>query len=154
MSIILWIGLSGISSLAYRLGGAAKKGDWLDFARDTKTRDFGCPFIILILLWSSGIVNLRLWWLYFISFGLMFAALTTYWDELYKNQDNYWFSGFMVGLALFPLVWAGILWWSILLRAFILAVLWGGWCKIFKNAVVEETGRGAFICLTLPILLV
>lgn len=81
------------------------------------------------------------------------GALTTYWDELF-GFDNFWFAGFMVALGAFPMYWVGVHWYMILIRAVLLAVLWGGWCAVFSNDWIEECGRGAFIAATLPLLLI
>jgi hypothetical protein len=81
------------------------------------------------------------------------ASLTTYLDSIF-GYDNFWAAGFLVGLGALPFIWAGVAWWVILIRAVLLGVLWGGWCKLFGNDIVEECGRGAFIVLTLPILLI
>ena len=137
--IILLIG-SIISAVLYRLGGIGKPFN-------TKYRDLGCPLIMILVL-----CFLRGWtWWYISVFGLTFAALTTYWDSVFKF-DNFWFHGFMIGIASFSLILAGVLWWLILLRAIILALGIGGWSKLIKNDVLEEGGRGFLIIATLPIL--
>lgn len=135
-----------ISAVLYRMGGA--KG------YNTKFRDLGCPTVFMACLLVNWRPDTLLGWLLLIPvFGLMFGGLTTYWDELFGKEDNFFMHGFMIALACFPLFWAGIHWWAIGIRCVILAVSMGVWCKIFSNDIVEECGRGAFIILSLPILL-
>lgn len=146
MKIILILVASLISATLYRLGGIGKPFD-------TKYRDLGCPLVFLGLFWGLQGFKLAFWWVYLTVFLLTFGALTTYWDKLFK-KDNFWFSGFMVGLAAFPLYWLGFPWYLILIRAILLGILWGYWCKIFSRDWVEETFRGGTISLTVPLLMV
>lgn len=82
-----------------------------------------------------------------LSFGFTFAAMTTYWDKLF-GYDNFYFHGFMVGLASFPLIWVGFNWYSILISSVISGVLMGLWSKFNGNDVKEETGRGFIYAVT------
>jgi len=152
---ILFITLMGciLSGVLYRLGGAAKKGDWLDFLRNTKTRDWGCPLVIIGMANLFGISIAWYWQL--LSFGLMWAALTTYWDEIF-GYDNFYAHGLMVGLACVPfaIAFGGWIWFWLIIRAIILGAMMGIWCDIFSYDITEEVGRGAFIALTLPVLFV
>jgi hypothetical protein len=135
--------LSLISGVLGRLGGRAKNGAWYDFISDTKARDLGCALIFILTL----PLKLHFWYIYLIVFGLMFGALTTYWDKLF-GFDNLWFSGFMVGLAALPLLFTGLAWYWLLTRALILAVAWGCLNRflpdkilIWERVVVEEFTR-------------
>jgi hypothetical protein len=118
-------------------------------------RDWIIPAIQLLVI--AGIFGWawKFWWVYLLSYILTGAALTTYWDELF-GYDNFWFHGFAVGLGLLPFICTGIAWWLILVRAIILAILMGAWCKIkwpkfIRQDWADELGRGAFIILTLII---
>ena len=77
-----------------------------------------------------------------------------------KGKDNFFMHGFFIGLGAFPLIWAGIPWWLILLRSIILAVFMGGlnwWVhkyKIPKSDWIEELGRGFAITITVPLLII
>jgi len=145
---------SVLSGILYRLGGAAKKGDWLDILRNTKTRDWGCPLIVIGMMYAFGIVVV--WWLHAIAFVLMWAALTTYWDDIF-GYDNYFMHGFTIGLACVPYLFASLgggFWIWFLVRSAIMCVFMGVWCLIFKNDIVEEGGRGAIIALTVPLFLI
>lgn len=146
--ILKLLGLSIISGILYRLGGIGKPFD-------TKYRDLGCPLIAcgaLFLFWHP--VLIKEWLLLLCSFGFMFGALTTYWDIIYKDSDNFWLHGFGVGIALLPLAWAGIHWWTILIRAIVLAITMGSWSKFIGWDDLEEFGRGFLIVASLPLLLI
>lgn len=158
MKILLTLIATVICAILYRAGGMGKEEDaepkWMPmWMRETWVRDWMIPLVVLgtLLCFRQPIV----WWgwllvvLTVLPFG---GALTTYWDELF-GFDNFWFSGFMVGLALFPLYWVGFYWYMILARALILAVLWGGWCAVFSKDTTEEYGRGAFVALTILLLI-
>lgn len=141
--------LSCISGCIYRAGGIGNnpKYNWLPrWARNTKVRDLGCPLVMLAAMWILGLWN---WWL-LLSFLLMFGALTTYWDELFKF-DNHWFHGFMVGAAMFPYAWATNNWFGLGLYSILLAIAMGAWSRSIKWDDLEEFGRGFFI---IPFLLV
>ena len=149
MKILIIIIGAIISGILYRLGGAAKKDNWLDILRNTKTRDIGCPLIalILMLIYYPQVA----WWVYSIAFVAMFGAMTTYWDKVFK-EDNFYMHGFMIGLAYLPYLLV-VPWYLIVFRAIVLGLFMGIWCKIFSNAVTEEVGRGAAITATLILLL-
>ena len=72
-----------LSGILYRLGGAARIGDWLDVLKHSKTRDWGCSLIVVALMLAQPIV----WWIHVIVFILMWTALSTYWDDLF-GYDN------------------------------------------------------------------
>lgn len=133
-----------ISGLLYRAGGYGKPFN-------TKHRDFGCSLIFLISLWLIKGFILSHWWMYLLVFGLMFGALTTYWDSLF-GFDNFWFHGFMIGMATFPLFWAGIHWWAIFIYSISLAIIMGLWSKLISNDFWEEFGRGFTIIILMEIL--
>lgn len=136
--LILMIVCVIFSSILYRAGGMSKEQKyWIPvWARHSWVRDWLCPFFCLLPLFIQ-----HPHWVFILSYGLMGASFSTYWDWLFKF-DNYWFSGFMVGVSLVPLVFIGFVWWVILLKAVLIGIAWGGWCAIFKNDHVEEHGRG------------
>ncbi|MFA5747388.1 MAG: hypothetical protein WC926_04965 [Candidatus Paceibacterota bacterium] len=138
--------LTLICAILYRLGGIGKPfKSWM--------RDWLIPPLIYAWLFYYRHPDAWYGWLMILpAIGLTGAALTTYLDSIF-GYDNFWAAGFLVGLAAFPLYWTGIAWWLILIRAVLLGVTWGVWCKLFSNDWVEECGRGAFIALTLPLLL-
>ena len=131
--IVLLVGaiLSGILG---RMGGAAHF--------NTKYRDLGVPTLFTIYMVCFHPFCWNSWFPYFLTFLLMFGALTTYWDELF-GYDNYWFSGFAVGLSTVPLIWIGIHWYIILLKCLVIGLIWGSINKLLKNAVIVEFLRYA-----------
>jgi hypothetical protein len=146
MKIINLLILTILSGIVYRLGGIGKPfKTWM--------RDWICPlfFIITLLLWFQP----KLWWNWFLFipiYGLMGAALTTYWDFIF-GYDNYWAHGFVCGIATFLLYWLGIHWWAILIYSIMVSVGMGFWSKIISNDFVEEFGRGFVLCIFIPLLL-
>ena len=150
IKILVWLIISLLCAVLYRLGGVGKPFD-------TKYRDLGVPALCLPYLWFLGHSHLLgPFWLqialFLGVFGLMFWALTTYWDFLF-GFDNYWFHGFAVAVACVPLYFLGFHWWAIVIRCVILAVLVGGWSAWIKLDWLEEGGRGFFIAATIPLLL-
>lgn len=147
VTIISLIVLSLVCAITYRLGGIGKPfKTWM--------RDWVIP--VLIYTYFLIIHHPTQWygWLMWIPcIVLTGGALTTYWDELF-GFDNFWFSGFIVAMGAFPLYWAGVSWYSIVIRMVVLAVLWGGWSAWIGQDWLEEGGRGFFISITLPLLLI
>ncbi len=136
-----------ISGILYRLGGIGKPfKSWM--------RDWLIPpltYLTLLFFWQPS--TLLGYLLILPAITITGAALTTYWDWLF-GFDNFWFHGFMIGLATFPLYWAGIHWWAIGIRAIILAILVGGWSKLIGWDTAEEWGRGFIATITIPLLLI
>lgn len=87
-------------------------------------------------------------------------ALTTYWDKLFGDVDNFYMHGFMVGLGAFPMFWYGSAWWIILVRAVLLGAFMGGlnWIVHKKHIPhsdwIEELSRGFATIVTIPLLLI
>jgi hypothetical protein len=139
LQIALLLSSSILCAILYRMGGA--KG------YDTAYRDWGLPFVVCTVLWLRYGGHLTLIPVYF----LMGGALTTYWEDAF-GYHNFWFSGFMVGLALFPYIIQTHMWlWFV--KPFIMAVVWGLWRKYRPGnwtkdaAVTEELGTGALTLL-------
>jgi len=68
---MITIMLSIASAVLYRLGG------WEH--GNKMYRRIGCPLLCLIYMVFNVSVP---WYIHLISFGLMFVAVTTYWDEI------------------------------------------------------------------------
>ena len=145
--------ISVLSAICYRLGGSAKKGDWLDCLRQRWVRGAICPLLAIILHLCLIGVNLGFWWVYILFFGLSWAAISTYWDWL-CGFDNHWLHGFFCGLAALPFIWCGVPWWTVAIRAIVCAILMGVWSKIWTIDTIEEWGRGFIFTATIPLLLV
>lgn len=142
MEIVKLIILTGLSAVLYRMGGTG--GKWYF---NTKMRDLGCPTACFLFMLGTP----SAWWVHFISFGLLFGALTTYWDKLF-GYDNFWFHGFVCGLAYLPYAFYTGHWSGFIIRAFTVAIIMGAVSAISNNDVVEETGRGASLVATLPLM--
>jgi hypothetical protein len=112
-----------IAGILGRIGGAGKSGQWYDCLLDTKWRDIGCALVFVfaagtLLDWAGP------WWAYVLTFLLTFGSFCTYWDSVF-GYDNLGFSGFVVGLAAFPLLFIDHSIWPILVvRAWVLATIW------------------------------
>ena len=144
--------------MLYRWGGTAKNGKWYDFIYNTKARDFGVPFVGILFLdfchhtisYSSSYVGML-----FLTFGLMFLALTTYFKK--KGTEARWFHWGFVGLAnaytsiwytLYTQQWNSLMYRILLLVPTVIAV-----SVLSSNVKVEERGRGAFIIASLMVYL-
>lgn len=151
MQIIVLLLLSIVSAILYRAGGMSKDESanpkWIPkWLRQSWIRDWLCPMCALVVL----LPNNMLCWL--VAYGFMGAALSTYWDKLF-GYDNYWFHGFMIGVACVPFAFANISLLLIGLRAVVLAVVMGVWSLLIGSDMWEEMGRGAVIPLSMWILL-
>lgn len=141
-----------ISAVFYRLGG--KSG------YDTKFRDLGVPTVIAgFMIFVTGGYP---WWAHLLSFGLLFASLTTYhtWlNNLFGDPkyNKYWYNWLVTGacysLSTLPYVVVSGHWWAYLYRTITLAVLTMIWCEFWVEDKVEEMGRGALLASTLIIIL-
>ena len=141
-----------LSAILYRLGGQGKEGNWLDILRNTKTRDWGCPLVCLIVVLLFGIK--ASWWIHTIAFVGMWMGLTTYWDKIF-GYDNFYFHG--IGVALPYLIYGvvvGVNPFGLMIRIAVVALFMGIWCREFSNADIEEYGRGAIIATSLALLLI
>ena len=52
-----------LTAILYRLGGSAKNGSWYDWAKHSKTRDWGCTIVVLGILALCGKVVVW-WWIF------------------------------------------------------------------------------------------
>jgi hypothetical protein len=145
--MILWIIIFCIlSAIFYRAGGMSKdptaKPSWIPkFMRKSWVRDAGCSLLLIGLTMILFGVS-RNWWCYLASFGLSWAGLSTYWDELF-GFDNFFFSGFVCGLAGIPLIWCGVPLSITVIRIVVCAAGWGLLHLITDTDYLDEMGRGA-----------
>jgi len=157
---MVWIWLillSVVSAMLYRMGGAGpadlqKEWGWVPgFIRNfPKKRDLGCGLITVV---GCLVIGLKApWWAYFLSVGLMWASLSTYWDELF-GYDNHWFHGLVIGFSMLPVAFFGEPL-ALGIRCIALAILMGVWSKINGDAYKEELGRGFVMPITLGLLLI
>lgn len=159
---LLMIGLSFVSAILYRLGGWGQDGrsrfpslpGWFF---NTKMRDFGCAIIALIAMVYVLNVQATLI-IHVISAILLFITLTTYWDKYFNDTDNFWMHGFMCAFAYLPYAIVNDNWEGFLFRCIALSLLMGFWSNHIKwrkyDDIIDEMGRGFFICATLPLLLI
>ena len=148
-----------ISAFAYRIGGmskeeAAEKLPWVSaFLIKGSVRDIVCTSVVTgwAYLFLDRVDPIR----YLYSGVAMLVAIRTYWDwwPPNKGKDNYFMHGLGIGLALLPIAHESGIWIEVIARAFILGFLMRVWCTVFSDVDMEEYGRGAFIALTLPLLL-
>ena len=141
-----------LSAILYRAGGMGKEDitepKWIPkWLRKSWVRDWLCPACLCLALFSfwrpSSLLD---WGILLLSYGLLGASLSTYWDEVF-GYDNFWFHGFMCGLAGIPLLWVGVTWWVILARLTLCTVGMGLWSKFIKRDVPQELGRGVLFIL-------
>jgi hypothetical protein len=146
--------MSFISGLFYRLGGWGQEGrdqfpklpGWFF---DTKVRDIGCAALVT---YAVKMTVPAPWWVYSLSFLLLFGALTTYWDWLF-GEDTFWFHGLACGAALLPLAIVGTgVWEGVLVRAVILACFMGILSAVAGDDFIEEFGRGFSLVITILLL--
>lgn len=114
---MIWIfPLALLSGILGRMGGAE------GFSKNW--RRLGCSTIVVL---SSGLLfgwDSSAWLAYSATFLLSWGAFCTYWDRLF-GKDCHWFSGLMVGFALFPMVFVDPVYWMIVpMRAMFLAISW------------------------------
>jgi len=144
-----------ISAVLYRCGGMSKdataKPTWIPvWARERLVRRWGCPLLSILYLILFGLSCA--WWVHAIVFVCAWLAITTYWDDVF-GEDNFYMHGLVLGLAYLPYFMV-IPWYAILTRAVIMSIFMGLWCKFWINDVAEEFGRGGIISATLPIMLI
>lgn len=142
--------LSILSGILYRMGGKGKP-------YNTKYRDLGCAICaILILLVINNDYQWKILLSYFVSFGLYFGSLTTYWKG--KAIDCKWyhwlFTGLGYGLAFAPFAFVTGKWVGFTIRTLIVGFVCMLWSQTVEDVVKEEFGRGFISTVTLPLLLI
>jgi|GEM_PF-6590644 len=116
-------------------------------------RVVGCPLLAIVAVWLCFGAKMAYWWAYVLTFGLMAASISTYWDFLF-GYDQHFFHGFMIGLSLAPIAYVTGHWLGFGL-AVALSTLWMGiWSKIWDWDVAEEFGRYAILPLVVLLLTV
>lgn len=156
MSNILLIGLISIlSGFLYRCGGTEKRGKWYDFLFNTKSRDIGCSALTTL---AFHIIHPHIpWWSLLLHFGLLWGALTTYWDFLNKDREVWWtwiITGIFYGLSALPLL--SVCWSGVLLRSLLLGITTMAWRMMIRpgflnDAVWDEAGVGFLLVISVLI---
>lgn len=164
---MIWL-LSALSGVLYRLGGMGQDGidtfphapEWLF---DTKARDIGCGFCTIGAFFALGLHVGLIWWhvlvACLVTIVAMLGALSTYWDFMFGDKDNFWMHGFMCGLALFPLAIITGNWLAFGIRCVILALAMGVLAHLTKlvekgGDVLEEFSRGLLLPITIYIMII
>jgi len=152
---MVWIWLILLSVVAgcfYRMGGcgpADLQAEWgwvpAPIRNFPKKRDVLSNIVTLFAAGVAGVSGP--WWAWILAFGLIWASLSTYWDEIF-GYDNFFAHGFMIALSMLPLAFFGDPL-SLGIRCVILAVLMGVWSYVLGNATLEELGRGFFMPISL-----
>jgi len=146
---IAWILATAVGAILYRMGGS---DTW-----DTKWRDLGCPAVgIALLAYLYPFYNWQIGLAYFLSFGLYFGSLTTYWKK--KGSDAKWYNWLFCGmgysLSFLPFAYVSGNWLGFALR-FIVCSLGVMMVRVMStNVYVEECGSGAISTGTIPLLLI
>jgi len=145
-----------ISAVLYRLGGWGGEGrdrfpNLPKWFFNTKARDIGCAIVGFGAYSILVGITLVPWYIHLVCFLLLFGSLTTYWDWI-TGEDNHWLHGLACGVSYVPYAFYMGDWHLYLGRAVAVAVLMGLVSWLSGNDVVEETGRGASLIATLPIL--
>lgn len=145
------IGLSIASAILYRLGGASsqdqdKEFPWIPrwFKNIPKKRDVMsniCKLVACYLMLAHAP-----FWAYFIAWGLLWASLSTYWDELF-GYDNHYMHGFMCQFSLLPIVIFSGYYLAFAVQCIALTLLMGVYSKYEGDAYQEEMGRGFFLTI-------
>jgi len=146
MKIILLLMLAFGSGVLGRMGGSGR------FNR--LWRVVGVPILAIMAVWLCFGVKMAFWWAYLLSFGLMAASVSSYWDfcPWNRGEDNFFQHGFMIGLSLAPIAWVTGHWLGFGL-AVALSTLWMGiWSKWISYDVLEEFGRYFVVPLVVLVL--
>lgn len=150
LEVILSVVLTACSGVLYRLGGMGDPPWW----KDTKVRDLGVPACGIGLLLVLD--HTQPWWTYFLSFGLAFGSMTTYFKG--DGVDVKWYHWFLVGLAfgvsVLPYVITSGHWLGFLIRTLFLSAGITLWSEMVDKDWLEEGGRGVLFTSTIPFLLI
>lgn len=165
---LMTILLAALGGILYRMGGAAKTGKWYDFLLNTKTRDFGIPTVsvFLFFIWSSFILDVTHLSL-ILTWGLIFAAQTTYWKK--KGANSTWKNWLLTGLG-YSMAWIITVicqnipghvpfgphatWLGFLARTIACTGLTVVVSELYGNVVYEENARGVVEVVTIPLLFI
>lgn len=141
--VIIVITICFLSALLYRLGGIGKP--WTTF----KARDAGCSLCAVGIMLALGVQVY--WWVHLLSFGLMWAALSTYTYGIPKPNGNVqWYHwllhGIMVqfsGLLYVIFLKSSLGWFAVGVGMSGLLVV--AWSQLMDDVNWEEGGRGFIV---------
>jgi hypothetical protein len=141
-----------ISAILYRAGGMGKEETaqptWMPmWLRQSWCRDWLCPAVFLaLILYFFRPAYLQDWISIPIYYGLTGGSMSTYWDFLFHEVDNYYMHGLVIGIAGFALI-TFVPWWLLLARCIICTIGMGWWSAKEDVDFREEFGRGVFFIL-------
>ena len=146
MKILLWLGLSILSGILYRMGGTNKGTFW---------RDIGCSLVTLATCFILGLFTTFTASLvaYLLTFGLSWGALASYWGQDEKKFGYFW-HGLGLSLAALPIAFITGNWLGFGIRTILLTGLISLWSELIGWDILEEFGRGFILTATIPILLI
>lgn len=148
IKVIAAIVLSFVSAILYRMGGKGAP-------YNTKYRDFGTPLCALVILGLWG--PYPAWWVWIVTFGLMFGVMTTYF-KFGGQADVKWYNwlitGFMYGLSAIVIAITKGCWVGFGIRTVLLALAIMFWSEKIDEVNWEEGGRGFMFAATIPLLLI
>lgn len=136
-----------LGGILYRLGGIGKPFN-------TKVRDIGVPILSLGVL---GLMGARAsWYLWLLTFGTMFGAMTTYCK--FGQEDVKWWNwlltGMLYGLSALPITFALGHWGGFIARTIFLMGSVSGWSEAVSWDTLEEWGRGFLFVVSIPFLMI
>lgn len=149
VKIIIVLVCSILGAILYRLGGTSA---------GTKWRDIGVSVVLLATCLILGLKTSFLATLgaYLLTFGLSWAALTTYWKK--KGTDAKWYNWVLTGLgyslAVLPIAILTHHYIGFGIRTIALILTTTLWSEFIGQDWLEEGGRGFLFISSLPILLV
>ena len=141
MTVILVLLASILSGIFYRAGGSG------NYPR--QARIVGVAILTCLTLIALGIYT---WWLILVM-GLSCGALASSWQQDEKKW-GFWAHGLGLSLALLPIAFVTHHWLGFGIRTIVLTTFITLWSQFTKWDILEESGRGAGIILSLPLLLI
>lgn len=111
-----------------------------------QVRVIGVPFLCTVLAYILGCHN---WLMLILSMGLSIGSISTYWDFMFHDTDNFFMYGFMLGIAAAPIAYATGHWWLFVALVALRTLFIGLWCKFVGWDVAEESIRYASLPATI-----
>jgi hypothetical protein len=144
--IVATIILTILGGTLYHLGGTT--------GYNRLMRMMGVPAMCLLNLWVWNGIHLSYWWGYFLSYGLMVGAISTYWKA--SGSDARWWNWLLHGLGLaiatLPYQFNSGHWIGFGIRCIVLPLAIMIWSEKVGAVNWEEGGRGGMITLSMPII--
>lgn len=152
MALYALIVIEAINALLYRFGGCSKEEGKDKFPMlpawvfQRWIRGGGCS--LLSIVWMFLFTETVPWYVYPVSFGMMWGAVSTYYDTVF-GYDNFWAHGFGIGFSYILFAIFTGHWVAFIVRIAIATIFCGVSSMISTDVDVEECGRGATTALAL-----